>query len=382
LQLAATEDGFSNHYDRVLYTWCILAAGKNYELYEDLLADGYTFLDPKRLALDIMLADVNDCSTYEYNTSSGGMFMMMSEESDNLTPGFGIDGDPCAITNLSQSFQIVSINMDSDRNTTLSWESCPRFLYCVLSADALNTNLAAAPWQPRAYLWGWPNTTSWTDTTTSASATVTQRFYRVQRLLASPMGAGTFHSLAVTPDRKLWSWGLNWDPANGGDLGDGLGPLVEPSRPFPGEVAPVTSCTGQTISNAVTMAGDGDDCSMAVDAHGTVWTWGEAEHGELGNGTYTPNQPVAAPITGVSNVVSVSAGSDHTLVLRADGVVFSWGEDAGDYNYGALGVGGGLPFGHTNLPIRSLVPTQTVVVAIAAGCNHSVALDVTGGVWV
>src|ERR1700679_3553414 len=34
LELAATEDGFSNHYDRVLYTWCILGAVRNYEPYD------------------------------------------------------------------------------------------------------------------------------------------------------------------------------------------------------------------------------------------------------------------------------------------------------------------------------------------------------------
>jgi alpha-tubulin suppressor-like RCC1 family protein len=385
LQLAALgDDGFSNHYQHVLWEWTILAAVRNYESYEDLLADGYTFLDPKRLVLDIWLADINDCSIYQDN-SAGRTFTMMSEEDsdDDLTPGFSIDGDPCAITNLLQRFSVTLIQRATNGATSVMWESCPRFRYCVLAADQLSFNTT---WLPQTYIWGQTNAslTTWTDTSTTNNdgSTVTQRFYRVQRLLASPMGAGTFHSLALTADGKLWAWGLNWDPENGGDLGDGLGPLVEPSRPFPGEVAPVTSCTGQTISNAVTMAGDGDDCSMAVDAHGAVWTWGEAEHGELGNGTYGPNQPVPAPITGVSNVVSVSAGSEHTLVLRADGAVFAWGEDAGDYNYGALGVGGGLPLGQTNLPIRSLVPTQTVVVAIAAGCSHSVALDVTGGVWV
>ena len=60
-QIAVTEDGFSNHYSRVLWSWAIIhAPASSSESYDDLLADGYTFLNPKRLVLDIWLADIND----------------------------------------------------------------------------------------------------------------------------------------------------------------------------------------------------------------------------------------------------------------------------------------------------------------------------------
>ena len=82
-------------------------------------------------------------------------------------------------------------------------------------------------------------------------------------------------------------------------------------------------------------------------------------------------------ITGVSNVVSVATGHEHTLALRADGAVFAWGSD----EWGQLGVGGPTTSCQcTNSPIQSLIPPQ--VVAIAAGDVHSVALDLNARVWV
>ena len=130
------------------------------------------------------------------------------------------------------------------------------------------------------------------------------------------------------------------------------------------------------ISNVVAVAG-GDEYSVAADdVHGVVWTWGDVGNGELGNGhNYSTNSP--APIAGISNIVSVAAGSAHTLALRADGAVFAWGSDSS----GQLGVGVLTGYTSTNFPVQSLVPTETVIVAIAAGDEHSVALDTGGNVW-
>jgi alpha-tubulin suppressor-like RCC1 family protein len=93
------------------------------------------------------------------------------------------------------------------------------------------------------------------------------------------------------------------------------------------------------------------------------------------------------PVSGVSNVVSVAGGNYHSLALGADGKVFAWGSDAIDCGadgiYGQLGAGT-LPFspcGCTNIPIQTLIPTQSVIVAVAAGDYFSLALDTTGNVW-
>ena len=361
LELAVTEDGFSNHYEKVLWTWCILGAVRNYESYEDLLADGYTFLDPKRLVLDITLADINDCSTYEDNTG-GGMFMMTSEEDsgDDLTPGF-IDGDPCSITNLLQGFSSTAIQRNTDLSTTVTWESCPIFRYILLSADTLATNTI---WQPQTYIWGQPgaSATSWTDLSTTNASIVTQRFYRVEKILGNPIAAGSSHSLALLTNSMLWAWGADFK----NQLGDNS--TNDQAAPVPITFSP---CESTLLTNVVALAA-GFDYSVAADANGVVWSWGNGASGQLGTGG-TTNVLTPSPINGISNVVSVAAGNAHTLALRADGIVFAWGDNSS----GELGTGG--PLTGTNTPAQLSGLPQ--IVAIAAGYNFSLALDTTGLLW-
>jgi alpha-tubulin suppressor-like RCC1 family protein len=385
-QLAATtEDGFSNHYDRVLWSWCILAAGMNAEPYEDLLADGYTFLNPQRLVLDIWLGDVNDCDTYDANVATANSLALELATNEFMAMGEDDGGDPCSITNLTQPFFVTIITQSVNHATTITWQSCQFFRYLVWEANTLSTN---TQWVPQAYVWGATNasSTTWTDTATTNDdgSTITQRFYRVQRLLGSPIAAGGESSIALRPDGTLWSWG-----SNDGELGDGLDSAIqmgsyypEQYRPYPGEVADVTVCVGQTISNATALAAGGDDFTVVVNATGTVWTCGENTQGQLGNDTFNPaSQDTPLPVAGVSNIVSVAAGFQHVLALRTDGTVWAWGNDSFADGNDAGQLGAGTPLYEIDSPTQSLVASDTMIVAIACGDYHSLALDVSGNVW-
>lgn len=199
--------------------------------------------------------------------------------------------------------------------------------------------------------------------------------------------------MALRPDGTLWTWGGN-DGNLGDDLDSGIkvnGDYVELYRPFPGEVADVTLCAGQTISNTVAVAAGGDDYTVVVDAMGTVWAFGENTSGQLGIGVGGDDDqydyPVPTPISGVTgftNVVSVAAGFQHTLALCADGTVWAWGDNENGIDgggYGQLGAGYLDGAVSTNSPVRSLITNGTVIVAIAAGNGFSLALDKTGLIW-
>jgi alpha-tubulin suppressor-like RCC1 family protein len=328
----------------------------------------------------VLLADINDYATYENNVeaeaeaeaaaqassvsgfATAGTFTAMTEDG---APG---GGSSCLMTNLTEPFYITSVMRDGNGRTSITWGSCPMFRYVVYSADELSTNTT---WLTQAYVWGQANATTWTDATTT-NANVTQRFYKVKRILGNQLAASASHSLAALTNGLLFAWGNNDE----GQLG--LGPGWPTTIAFPAEVFG-SVCTG-LISNTVAVAGGGGDpstgeggYSIAADSNGVVWTWGWNNSGQLGNCSEN-DQAAPSPITGVSNVVSVAAGIAHTLALRADETVWAWG----DNGYGELGMGGPTS-AFTNSPVQSIGLTQ--IVAIAAGGSHSVALDQNGNVW-
>ncbi|HEX5746806.1 MAG TPA: hypothetical protein VFZ09_11210 [Archangium sp.] len=111
--------------------------------------------------------------------------------------------------------------------------------------------------------------------------------------------------------------------------------------------------------------------TVALKHDGTVWTWGYNGSGQLGDGTTTTrNTPGIVP--GLSGIVAIAAGGSFNLALKNDGTVWSWGDNW----TGPLGDGTEI----TRLsPVR--VVGLTGVTALAAGINHSVALRNDGTVW-
>lgn len=58
--------------------------------------------------------------------------------------------------------------------------------------------------------------------------------------------------------------------------------------------------------------------STALKSDGTVWAWGYNANVDV------PDYRLPAQITGVSDVVALSAGG-HILALKSDGTVWAWG---------------------------------------------------------
>ncbi|GGR18131.1 RCC1 domain-containing protein [Deinococcus ruber] len=184
---------------------------------------------------------------------------------------------------------------------------------------------------------------------TTITSTVPVTVSGLTNVVAVASGAG--HSLVLKTDGTVQSWGSN----TGGQLGNGASPKADSS--YPNSSVPVTVLN---LSNVVAVASGGGNHSLALNADGTVQSWGLNTNGQLGNGTTNGplgNFPVygfavPAPVSNLSNVVALAGGGSHSLALKADGTMQGWG-----YNfYGQLG---------NNSTTQSTVPTPVSISGVA-----------------
>jgi alpha-tubulin suppressor-like RCC1 family protein len=180
------------------------------------------------------------------------------------------------------------------------------------------------------------------------------------------VATGAEHTLALKADGTLWAWGSNAS----GQLG-----VLANGNPVASQSAPLQVGSARDWV-AVAAAGFS---SYALKADGTLWAWGEGSLGQLGNGlSIRQNQPVA-----VSNPnpfgrwLAISAGSDHVLALQADGSLWSWGSNAS----GQLGQGAQPADPSTPAQILTGLFTDNDWSAVAAGGGHSLALKADGTLW-
>jgi alpha-tubulin suppressor-like RCC1 family protein len=139
------------------------------------------------------------------------------------------------------------------------------------------------------------------------------------------VAGGGYHSLALKADGTVRTWGAGYV----GQLGDG------------GRAASTTPVTVRGLTDVVSVAG-GEAHSLALQANGSVWAWGYNESGQLGKDTSssierTMLSELPVTVSGLTDVVSVAGGGDHSLALKADGSVLAWGRNG----YGELGNGTG-----------------------------------------
>ena len=121
----------------------------------------------------------------------------------------------------------------------------------------------------------------------------------------------------------------------------------------------------------VTMVSTGHYHSLALRADGSVWTWGYNFAGQLGDGTLTSrNQPVR--VSGTRTYRYIAAGRDMSYAVATDGTLWAWGLN-GD---GQLGDGTTT---NRSVPVR--VGSLTDVVQVAGGRDHGVAVRGDGSVW-
>jgi alpha-tubulin suppressor-like RCC1 family protein len=116
----------------------------------------------------------------------------------------------------------------------------------------------------------------------------------------------------------------------------------------------------------------GSDHSLAIKADGSLWTWGWNDHGQLGDGTDTEQRLEAVRIGTGNDWATVAGGLGHSLAIKADGSLWAWGWN----DDGQLGDGTTTS---RNKPVH--VGTGTKWVAVSADGRHSLALQADGSLW-
>jgi alpha-tubulin suppressor-like RCC1 family protein len=179
------------------------------------------------------------------------------------------------------------------------------------------------------------------------------------------VSAGFDHSMMITTVGEVYTWGSNAARQLGYPAVDRN---LTPRK--------VTALDHVTAASGVA----GDSVTMIVDTLGRLWVWGLNAQGQLGIGS---SEPFIAEPTRVAGALAdlrirqVAVGLMHTLAVTDDGSVYAWGSN----NFGQLGKGDRLP---TTVPV--LIPSESfdgrVVIAVAAGDNHSIALTDNGALYV
>ena len=116
-------------------------------------------------------------------------------------------------------------------------------------------------------------------------------------------------------------------------------PQITPT-PVPTVTSSVSSEPAPEKEDIVIVAiSAGENHAAAIDNRGVLYTWGQNESGQLGDGT-TADRSEPKPVPGITNAKAVACGWLNTFVLSEDGLVYSFGEHfiARDYGDNTLPV--------------------------------------------
>ena len=176
--------------------------------------------------------------------------------------------------------------------------------------------------------------------------------------------ASNASSYALEPDGSEWAWGA----AGKGQLGDGnkVVKYADTAVPvdFPERVK-------------IVAIGEARSSGFAVDSTGQGWAWGEGGSAMFCPGTAgtdnTPGIDIPQKVPGITDAVAVQGAETHVLWLLANGTVVGCGDNA----HGQLG----LPQSVKQATKATQVPGLTHVVELSAGTQHSLARTASGKVY-
>ncbi|MFP4187381.1 MAG: InlB B-repeat-containing protein [Acholeplasmataceae bacterium] len=246
----------------------------------------------------------------------------------------------------------------------------------IVSAHANGDHSASITSYGHLFVWGNNSSGQVGDNTTTDRNTgikITSQFNLATGENIDIASTGNDHNLTVTSQGRIFVWGSN----SFGTLGDG----TTTNMNSPSEVtARFNLDWGEYIIDVFS----GDQTSFAITSEDRIFAWGNNTYGQLGDGT-TDHRDLPVEITnrfpGLNPdevIVDIVGGAYHTLALTSDGNLFAWGRNW----LGQLG-DGTTDDRHSPVNINEhfSFDAGVTVESIAAGENHSVAIDSDGDVY-
>jgi regulator of chromosome condensation len=124
----------------------------------------------------------------------------------------------------------------------------------------------------------------------------------------------------------------------------------------------------------------GNDFCLALDAEGTVFSWGSGEQCQLGRRLIGRRRVLGLVPTCVAlprkKIVSIHTGADHAFAIDSDGNTWAWGSN----NFGQTGIaiGAGQGGNVITAPLKVPSPIGRNMKMIQGGIHHSIGVTQRG----
>jgi alpha-tubulin suppressor-like RCC1 family protein len=203
------------------------------------------------------------------------------------------------------------------------------------------------------------------------------------------VSSGSEHSTAFSKEGFVWAWGRN----DGGQLGlsdstlshcDTKSLQSNCDGPRPSKMLFPSSLSDLWGEHVVDMSSMWDH-NLVVTRSGWTFAWGRNSYGQLGTGdTRDQNIPIKVKNSQSYRFVLARTGGSHSMALTAWGEVYVWGSGArGQLGQDIEGLGPRSTSARLSLePIQVKALQGKIVIQIAAGWSHCIALTEEGEAWV